>query len=431
MRKGPIKFSGLVGSGKIQERTDLARSAAFDTAEGPAEKSTPLAGKSQPEAPGSGKSAGAVAPVQPASASPEQPEQLAANTEHEDAGGQPQALAADLPESSSDSAAEQAPAALDHDLPLLPGQRFADHPSMRVKWDEVTDWTPYLNRELMLPIAMLVDSIFQSAGDSGSRYDIGSLVSLGESMTTGHQEEAIQVRWVGGRFELIIGHRRTRGAKEAGWTFIRAIIRSYSDYDAQLARLASNRSRKDEFHYTLGKAFNAIYTHPDPSLRLSQRKIGMRFDMSQSTVSKCIAMAALPQPMVDLLEKDPGLFNSSTSEIIRSLYENYPNDGDLILKAVLRLKEGASENSILPWFKQMYANKMAGRIGGTEAQGVKERIVTAQNGSPLVSLSLRGRAVHIKLENAGINENDLAERIYKWLAGVGDEIVANEKQPQE
>lgn len=316
----------------------------------------------------------------------------------------------------TDANAEVAKTAADGGAQLiaLPGQGMVSSAALEVDWKSITDWTPYLNREVYLPLDMIVDSPYQHVRDAGKRYEPTGIAALGEGMSEGRQEESVQVRWTGKAFELIAGHRRSRGARESSWKYIRGMIRQLTDDEAKVAVTANNRGRIDDFDYVLGKQFKALFD--DPVKKQSQRKIAALYITSQTVVSKCMQMLTLPKPIIAMLEVQPDLFGYNTSDTIRGLLTKYPDDEDLVVRAVERLREGKPENSISNWVEQMVAQRRAGMPERATEESVKERLVTNASGRPQYKVTSTGRSVRIKLENREIDGQALSDKIYAWLS---------------
>ena len=272
-KKGPIKVSGLVGAGRVVPRPGVARSDAFDQPAGKQEaEQTPAAQEA-----GNAPVAPSPTPMSTADVTPAAPVAAPAVSAGVASSLQPAAASSGVASTATADAVSPLPENVPSDMMKLPGQGLVPRALVEIEWKLVTDWSPFWNREVYIPLSLLVDSPFQAKKQAGARYSESELMALGAAMTEGRQEEAIQVRWVHGRFEAIAGHRRSRGAAFSDWKYIRAIIRNYSDRDAQLALFTSNSGRIDDYDYNLAKNYHGLATHPDPQWRKSQRQIAALF----------------------------------------------------------------------------------------------------------------------------------------------------------
>jgi hypothetical protein len=89
----------------------------------------------------------------------------------------------------------------------------------------------------------------------------------------------------------------------------------------------------------------------------AQQEVANIFSTSQALVSMRMNMLKLPQNILDMLDHNPELFNASCGQTIAALLKAYPEEGALIESAVMRLQDGASQNSIKPWVEQMLKAK--------------------------------------------------------------------------
>jgi ParB family chromosome partitioning protein len=256
-----------------------------------------------------------------------------------------------------------------------------------------------------IPLDLIDDSPYQPR----ELYDDGDIDDLGHSMATGGQDEQITVRLMPtGRYELIKGHRRTRAARSLGWTHIEADIVAKSDRDAKLSAMLSNESRVDLTPYEQGK----LYLEAKASgYAKTQGELAHLFGTSQERVSMRMAMLALPQKIVEMLEDNPRLLGADTAQDIRKLVKEYPDNEELIIQAVQRINEGANENSVYPWVKQALKPKT---IDATA-------VVTDKAGRTIFKAKRNNREITIQIKDATVDAKEIEEMVIAALRAKAEE----------
>lgn len=260
------------------------------------------------------------------------------------------------------------------------------------------------NRVIDLPCDLIDDSPYQNPNRI---YDPEKLDELGGAMSTAGQGEPIQVRRKGDRYQLIAGHRRIRAARLRGWSRIKAVVLVMDDKQAELATLTHNEGRKDLSDFERGKAYQYAIERGHGK----QAQIAMLFATSTTNVSRCLSMLKLPKPIVSLLEAQPGLFGIKTTEIINQLLTNHPNEEDLIVQAVQRLKSGATSASIKGWFEQMH--KQAARAASPASN--KAKVITNKSGRQLFTAKRDGRVITVRISASDVDADDTMLKVIESL----------------
>jgi ParB family chromosome partitioning protein len=179
-----------------------------------------------------------------------------------------------------------------------------------------------------IPLQDIVDSPYQPR----KRYDETRIQLLGETLRARGQDEAIVVRRVvSGKYELISGHRRTRAARLIGWSEIDARIRPLSDREAELATLTSNESNEELSTYERAKAYQEAL---DRGFATDQKGVASLFGCSQGRVSQCLSLLQFPTPILDLLEKYPGLLKTRHARVVKEVLARHPLAVDTIAASV-------------------------------------------------------------------------------------------------
>lgn len=174
----------------------------------------------------------------------------------------------------------------------------------------------------------IVDSPYQPR----KRYDETKIQLLGETLKARGQDEAIVVRRLpAGKYELVSGHRRTRAARLIGWSEIDARIRPLSDREAELATLTSNESNEELSTYERAKAYQEAL---DRGFATDQKGVATLFGCSQGRVSQCLSLLQFPAPILDLLEKYPGLLKTRHARVVKEVLGQHPQAVDAIAAGV-------------------------------------------------------------------------------------------------
>lgn len=253
-----------------------------------------------------------------------------------------------------------------------------------------------------------IDSIDDSPYQPRDLYDPSEIDNLAHSLAAGGLDEQINVRQKSnGRYELIKGHRRTRAARSLGWIEIDADVVEKTDREAKLSAMISNEGRIDLTDYERSKLYQEA---KESNFAKTQEEIAHLFGTTQERVSARMAMLKLPSGIIEMLEHNPKMFGSTTAKEIRQLLSEYPNEEKLIEKAVLRINDGANENSVNAWVKQMlkpnasiipqYITDKAGRTvfkakftGREFTIQIKDDLVDAKEIEQIVLATLRTRAM--------------------------------------
>lgn len=309
-KRGPIKVSGLVASGRVQVREtsdtdkDLAPNDAQDArrSEKPTPTLPPVAG----------------APAKDAAAN--QPEVGTLDAD-DSSGASGSALTVDVV---ADTVSEP-------DLPRTPVSEAV--------------WQAYLGVQKIL-LSLVDDSPYQPRKE----YDPELIDALATTMSTAGHAEPIRVRKKSdGRYELISGHRRKRAALSLGWTEIDAFVEEKDDRRAKtetmLAAIGSHGLSDFEIAGLLQDAL-------DDGMVSSQRQLSAWSGLNLSKVNACLQMLQLPPSILAYLQKKPSLFSFETSRVIHGLLKDYPDHLADIERGIERIADGKPQNTLKGWVLQ-------------------------------------------------------------------------------
>ncbi|WP_075790981.1 ParB/RepB/Spo0J family partition protein [Massilia putida] len=244
----------------------------------------------------------------------------------------------------------------------------------------------------------IVDSPYQPR----KRYDETRIQLLGETLKARGQDEAIVVRRLpSGKYELISGHRRTRAARLIGWSDIDARVRPLSDREAELATLTSNESNEELSTYERAKAYQEAL---DRGFASDQKGIASLFGCSQGRVSQCLSLLQFPTPILDLLEKYPGLLKTRHARVVKDVLAKYPHAVDTIAASVEVLidKPDMDVDELQAVLVKPFEKKRV------RTKPPEPRMITDKNGVSAFKVQIREREIVIKVEE-GVDV-DLASR---------------------
>ena len=256
---------------------------------------------------------------------------------------------------------------------------------------------------------LLLELIDDSPYQPRLSYASETIDELAHTMASAGQEEPIQVRAIGSRYELISGHRRVRAGRSLGWTTIKALIVIKDDRQAELATMVHNEGREDLSDFERGKLYKRAQ---EGGFAKSQTEIANLFGTSQAVVSKRLAMLDLPEAILELLEAKPSLFSYNCSNTVHALLKEYPGHVKLIVDATRRLLEGADQNSIRGWVEQMIG------IKDRKAKVSSKKVITNDSGKQLFTATFDGRTVLIRISDPTVDVGMVQQKVSDTLTGI-------------
>ncbi|MBA61891.1 MAG: chromosome partitioning protein ParB [Planctomycetaceae bacterium] len=145
----------------------------------------------------------------------------------------------------------------------------------------------------MLPLGSIDENPYQPR----TQFDQVQLEALAASLKQHDLLQAIVVRQVGNRYQLISGERRFKAATLLGWKTIPARIRKASDREAAELAIIENLQRKD-----LGPLEKAVsFKQYLKQHHCTQAELATRLNVDRSTVSNLIRLLELPEQVQDAL----------------------------------------------------------------------------------------------------------------------------------
>jgi ParB family chromosome partitioning protein len=168
-------------------------------------------------------------------------------------------------------------------------------------------------------------------------YDEDELEALASTLKV-RQRDAIEVRRkVGGRFEIIKGHRRKRAAIRCGMEFLKAVIVELNDKDAAIDLILNNESQEQVGDFERAIAYKNLMAYG-----LSQADITRELGISsRSTVSQRLRFLDLPQSVQDALREYPRAYSFHTAVKLLAILEANPELVDAVADGTRKV--GASD----------------------------------------------------------------------------------------
>ncbi|HEY1065595.1 MAG TPA: ParB/RepB/Spo0J family partition protein [Pirellulales bacterium] len=131
-------------------------------------------------------------------------------------------------------------------------------------------------------------------------FDDAEIESLAQSLKDHGLIQAIVVRQVAGRYQLIAGERRLRAAQKCGWTTIPCRIVEADDRQVTEVAIVENLQRTDLNPLEKGGAFQKYLE----TYKTTQDELAKRIGVDRSTISNLMRLLELPAPVQDALRRN-------------------------------------------------------------------------------------------------------------------------------
>ena len=145
----------------------------------------------------------------------------------------------------------------------------------------------------MLPLESIDENPYQPR----TQFDEAQLQALAASLKQHDLLQAIVVRQVGNRFQLISGERRFKAAALLGWKTIPARIREATDREAAELAIIENLQRKDLGPLEKAESFKQYLKQH----KCTQANLAKRLNVDRSTISNLIRLLELPEQVQDAI----------------------------------------------------------------------------------------------------------------------------------
>jgi ParB family chromosome partitioning protein len=209
-----------------------------------------------------------------------------------------------------------------------------------------------------------------------------------------------------GQFELVGGERRWRACQINGAATISAIIRPMSDEAAMLLALTSNES-EDLSDYEWGKSYSRILKDGQ---EVSIRALARRLGINHSSVSRCLALMQLPEPIRQILDTSPRLI---TANYVKRFLDIAAANTDLVVAAVRTMKEeGLQQEAAL--------RQMDKQISEAQHAVHTRPVSTAIQG--IGAIKVTGQKIEFKCEK-GVDAQRLKDQFEAFLRTVDQSSI--------
>ncbi len=128
-----------------------------------------------------------------------------------------------------------------------------------------------------------------------SHFDRDQLEELKQSILTSGILQPIVVRPVGERYQVVVGERRLRAAREIGLERIPAVVRQVGDEELLELALIENIQRADLNPMEKAKAYRRLVQE----FGLTQEQVAQRVGQDRSTVANFVRLLELPKEVQD------------------------------------------------------------------------------------------------------------------------------------
>jgi ParB family transcriptional regulator, chromosome partitioning protein len=258
--------------------------------------------------------------------------------------------------------------------------------------------------EKELDVALLDDAPYQSRLKINPEH----VDETGQSMQSAGQRSPITVRLKpNGRYEIIKGHTRKYAAISRGIKTLRALIVDRNDREAKLDLWLDN-----EGHTNTDYEYACMFREAlDDKFATTQEGVANLFGRSQGYVSKCLGMLKLPEPVLEMLNKEPALISIAAAPVVQELWNTYPQHTDLILQGLQRIVEGADQNGLKPWVLQKVNS--AQRANSTRARN--HQLPHPSGAAALVTIE-KGRDLVLRLADPAMDFEETRKAVEGFLS---------------
>lgn len=156
---------------------------------------------------------------------------------------------------------------------------------------------PITDETALMTMRIPIDLIYTTSANPRALFDDADMAELIESVRQRGILQAITVRQVGDRYEIVIGERRFRAATAVGLEFVPCRVVEISDEDALIDALAENMVRANLKPLEVAAGWSKLQTE----YGWTQGRIAEKFGKTQPVVSQTIALLKLPQGIQEYL----------------------------------------------------------------------------------------------------------------------------------
>src|SRR5438876_4447376 len=141
-----------------------------------------------------------------------------------------------------------------------------------------------------------IEDITANPNQPRKSFEDSRLRELAESLRRLGLTQAVLVRKIGDKYQLIAGERRWRAARMAGLSHVPAVVRETTDAETLELALVENLLREDLNPMEEAEAYQRLLT----DFAWTQEQLGQRIGRDRSTIANCLRLLKLP----DVIQAD-------------------------------------------------------------------------------------------------------------------------------
>lgn len=168
--------------------------------------------------------------------------------------------------------------------------------------------------------------------------------------------QAILVRPVGERFEIVAGRRRWMACKSLEISFMDAVVREMSDAEAAIVRATENLARENLTPLEEARIFGNLVA----KYGMGQDEIGKKFGFRAGTVRRRMDILKMPPVLQEAVHSRK--INVSVAEELWPISD----EGDLNYYLMFALESGCTRDTARKWCKDWKDSKRRDRSAGEE-----------------------------------------------------------------
>ena len=202
-------------------------------------------------------------------------------------------------------------------------------------------------------------------------YDQDAIEEMAEDIAELNVMQTPQARIIGGRYELVFGHRRVRGVRHLYWTgrwtsWMYLDVGDFSDEDMARMALSENVLRKDLNPIEVARAHKRMIERTS----ITEDELAARLQIDRTTLTNRLRILHLPQFVLDHVESG-ALGPANAREFLcfvhiedGQVHHAHLDDIEHVVKRILRPgQEGAPPN----WSRRYIRQCISERVADNEA----------------------------------------------------------------
>jgi ParB family chromosome partitioning protein len=160
-----------------------------------------------------------------------------------------------------------------------------------------------------------VEEIVSNRFQPRKSFESEKIRELAQSIKENGMIQPIVVRKNGAQYEVIVGERRVRAAKEAELSVIPALVKEYSDDRLLELALIENIQREDLNPVEEARAYKMIMEKE----RVTQEELAHRIGKSRSYIANMVRILELPEPVLENVSR--GTISVGQAKVLLSVDE--------------------------------------------------------------------------------------------------------------